>query len=81
MVARFQCKAGGNGDARVYVSAHDAHGTFIGLYPDNSGYQCQGGAGAFAFATPRGTVQVKLWLRVTGQGSGDFSAVSLAEVT
>jgi hypothetical protein len=80
MVASFQCSAGSGGDARVYVSAHDAHGTFIGLYPDNSGYRCGGGRGAFAFATPPGTTQVKLWLRVTGRGSGDFADVTLGKV-
>ena len=79
--ASFQCAARGGADARVYVSAHNAGGTFIGLYPDNSGYRCSGGRGAFAFATPAGTTAVKLWLRVTGSGSGDFAGVALGEVS
>jgi hypothetical protein len=80
MIASFECSASGGADARVYVSAHNAGGTFIGLYPANSGYRCSGGRGAFAFATPAGTTAVKLWLRVTGSGSGDFAGVTLGEV-
>jgi hypothetical protein len=80
LVATFACASAGSGDARVYVSAESAAGTFIGLYPDNGGYRCKGGLGAFAFSTPPGTARVRLWLRVTGRGSGDFSAVRLAVV-
>jgi hypothetical protein len=80
MVATFQCSAGAGADPRVYVSAYDARGTFIGLYPGKGGYRCAGGPGGFAFATPPGTAQLKLWLRVTGHGSGDYSAVALAEI-
>lgn len=72
MVATFDCSSGGRGDARVYVSAHDGGGRWLALYPDNGGYRCQGGPGAFAFALPPATRTVKLWLRVTGVGSGDF---------
>ena len=80
MVARFQCKAIGNAEAYVYVSAGDARGRSIGLYPDQGGYGCQGGTGAFAFATPPGTTQVKLRVRVTGHGSADFSDLNLGVV-
>ena len=77
LVARFRCASNGGGDARVYVSAHDRKGAWLGLYPGNAGYACGGAEGAFAFALPTGTVLVKLWLRVSGRGSGDFSDLSL----
>jgi hypothetical protein len=80
MVARFNCGSQDGADARVYVSATKASGIPLGLFPDNAGYHCQGGPGAFAFALPSGTTDVTLSLWVGGRGSGEFSDVRLAVV-
>jgi hypothetical protein len=72
------------GAQRVYVSAHDAGGRWLDIFPTGAGYSCEPAngwrSGAFGFGVPPNAASIVVWLRAKGTGSAEFRDVEVRQI-
>jgi hypothetical protein len=72
------------GAQRVYVSAHDAGGRWLDIFPTGAGYSCEPAngwkSGAFGFGVPPNAASMVVWLRAKGTGSAEFRDVEVRQI-
>ncbi|MGA7730459.1 MAG: glycosyltransferase family 39 protein [Chloroflexia bacterium] len=71
------------GTQRVYLSTYTEGGQLIETFPHGSGFVVAPGSNsgsAFAFKVPSTATSALLWLRITGQGTAEFTGVEIRPV-